>query len=707
MPGPGPRNIPRGMKPTVENPGKIIKRLLKYMVLDNLALWIIVAICIVTTVQMMTVQGTLFTRTLIDDYIIPLLKSENPDFAPLKKEIFRVAACVSVGIVAAFLQQQVMVRINQGFMRRLRDDMFSHMETLPIKYFDTHVHGDIMSLYTNDVDTMRQMISQSIPQLINSAITIVSVLISMIILNAPLTLVSLAMIGLMLFITKKVSGLSGRFFKKQQKDIGALNGYIEEMMSGQKVIKVFCHEEQTVNGFDGLNTSLCDSSYNANRFANIIGPINAQLGNVSYVVVAIVGGMMAIKGLVGFSLGALASFLTFNRNLNMPINQISMQVNSIIMALAGGERIFKLMDEKPEVDEGYVTLVNARRLEGDELAEFNERAEDARRVIESEARKQGKAEDAASTAAANTGDPKNEAEDRIKADAARKLLNGGNAVASTPIGDPVIETEERTGIWAWKHFHKADGTTTYVELKGDVVFDNVDFGYTEEKMVLHNIKLFATPGQKIAFVGSTGAGKTTITNLINRFYDIQDGKIRYDGINVNKIKKADLRRSLGIVLQETHLFTGTVMDNIRYGKLDATDEEVIAAAKLANAHSFIRRLPDGYNTMLTGDGANLSQGQRQLLAIARAAVADPPVLILDEATSSIDTRTEKLVQEGMDKLMKGRTTFVIAHRLSTVKNSDCIMVLEQGRIIERGSHDELIDMKGKYFQLYTGNSITA
>ncbi len=688
------------------------------MVLDNLALWIIVAICIVTTVQMMTVQGTLFTRTLIDDYIIPLLKSENPDFAPLKKEIFRVAACVSVGIVAAFLQQQVMVRINQGFMRRLRDDMFSHMETLPIKYFDTHVHGDIMSLYTNDVDTMRQMISQSIPQLINSAITIVSVLISMIILNAPLTLVSLAMIGLMLFITKKVSGLSGRFFKKQQKDIGALNGYIEEMMSGQKVIKVFCHEEQTVNGFDGLNTSLCDSSYNANRFANIIGPINAQLGNVSYVVVAIVGGMMAIKGLVGFSLGALASFLTFNRNLNMPINQISMQVNSIIMALAGGERIFKLMDEKPEVDEGYVTLVNARRLEGAELADFNKRAEEARKKIEAETKKNGQAGKSASDSSSIKAEPaqkgtnvaavnENEAEDRLKADAERKALNGGNAVASTPIGDPVTETEERTGLWAWKHFHKADGTITYVELKGDVVFDDVDFGYTEEKMVLHDIKLFATPGQKIAFVGSTGAGKTTITNLINRFYDIQDGKIRYDGINVNKIKKADLRRSLGIVLQETHLFTGTVMDNIRYGKLDATDEEVIAAAKLANAHSFIRRLPDGYNTMLTGDGANLSQGQRQLLAIARAAVADPPVLILDEATSSIDTRTEKLVQEGMDKLMKGRTTFVIAHRLSTVKNSDCIMVLEQGRIIERGSHDELIDMKGKYFQLYTGNSITA
>ena len=659
------------MKPTVENPGKIIKRLLKYMILDNLALWIVVALCIATTVQMMTVQGTLFTKTLIDDYIKPLLANENPDFTPLKHEIFRVACCVSVGIVAAFIQQRVMVRINQGFMRKLRDDMFGHMETLPIKYFDTHVHGDIMSLYTNDVDTMRQMISQSVPQLMNSAITIVSVLVSMLILNATLTCVSLAMIGLMLFVTKKVSKQSGKYFAKQQRDLGALNGYIEEMTSGQKVIKVFCHEEQTINGFDGLNSSLCDSSYNANRFANIIGPLNMQIGNVSYVVVAIVGGLMAINNFMGFGLGALVSFLTFNRNLNMPINQISMQVNSIIMALAGGDRIFRLMDEKPEVDEGYVTLVNARKLEGAELDEFNKRAEEARKNIE------------------------------------KKAINGGNAVASTPIGDPVTETAERTGLWAWKHYHKADNTTTYVELKGDVVFDNVDFGYTEEKMVLHDIKLFATPGQKIAFVGSTGAGKTTITNLINRFYDIQDGKIRYDGINVNKIKKADLRRSLGIVLQETHLFTGTVMDNIRYGKLDATDEEVIAAAKLANAHSFIRRLPDGYNTMLTGDGANLSQGQRQLLAIARAAVADPPVLILDEATSSIDTRTEKLVQEGMDKLMKGRTTFVIAHRLSTVKNSDCIMVLEQGRIIERGSHDELIAEKGKYYQLYTGNSITA
>ena len=668
MPGPGMGRgpMPRGMKPTVKNPGKILKRLIKYMVLDNLILWILVAACIGITVYCMTVKGTLFTRTLLDKYI-PGIRAKELTFNDLAKEIFVTACFILTGILASFIQARIMVRITQGFMRKLRDDMFEHMESLPIKYFDTHSHGDIMSLYTNDVDTMRQMISQSIPQFLNSIITVVSVTISMILLSWQLMLVTVVMISIMLYTTKKISGQSGKYFVKQQKAVGALNGFVEEMMSGQKVVKVFCHEDVNIRDFDKLNDELFDSAYNANRFANIVMPINAQLGNVSYVVLAIIGGMMAINGVGGLGLGALISYLTFNRQLNMPINQISMQVNSIIMALAGGDRIFQLMDEKPEVDEGYVTLVNARRLEGAELEDFNRRA--------AEAVKEGKVQ--------------------------------ANAAASTPIGDPVTETGERTGLWAWKHYHKADDTTTYVELKGDVVFDNVDFGYTEEKMVLHDIKLFATPGQKIAFVGSTGAGKTTITNLINRFYDIQDGKIRYDGINVNKIRKADLRRSLGIVLQETHLFTGTVMDNIRYGKLDATDEEVIAAAKLANAHSFIRRLPDGYNTMLTGDGANLSQGQRQLLAIARAAVADPPVLILDEATSSIDTRTEKLVQEGMDKLMKGRTTFVIAHRLSTVKNSDCIMVLEQGRIIERGSHDELIAEKGKYFQLYTGNSITA
>lgn len=626
---------PRGMKPTVQNPGKVLARILKYVFKKYLIHCIVVLICIIVSVAA-GIQGTMFMKTLIDGFITPLIGSVSPDYSMLLHEILRVAIFYGVGIVANFVQQKLMAYTTQGVMRSIRDDMFIHMETLPIKYFDTHSHGDIMSMYTNDVDTLRQMVSQSIPQLINSAITIVGVLASMIILSPLLTAISLVMIAIMLFVTKKVSSLSGKNFIAQQRDIGAVNGFIEEMVEGQKVVKVFCHEEECKEQFDELNDRLYDSAYKANKYANIIGPINAQLGNISYVVIAIAGGIFAINGFAGLSLGGLVSFLTFNRNLNMPINQISMQINSIIMALAGGDRIFRLLDEKPETDKGYVTLVNAVKENGE-----------------------------------------------------------------------LKESSERTGLWAWKHFHKDTGLTDYVELTGDVVFDDVDFGYNEDKIVLHNVDLFATPGQKIAFVGSTGAGKTTITNLINRFYDIQDGKIRYDGININKIKKADLRKSLGIVLQDTHLFTGTVMENIRYGKLDATDEEVYAAAKLANADGFIRRLPAGYNTMLTGDGANLSQGQRQLLAIARAAIADPPVLILDEATSSIDTRTEKIVQDGMDKLMKGRTTFVIAHRLSTVRNSDCIMVLEQGRVIERGTHDELIEQKGKYYQLYTGNSIGA
>lgn len=633
MPGPMGGRPPRGAKPTVANPGKVFKRIIGFVAKNYLLQCIVVLVCIVLTV-FSTIQGTMFMKTLIDQYIMPLMQQTVPDYMELLHAIIRVACFYAVGVIAAYVNTRMMVYVTQGTMRSLRDELFVHMESLPIKYFDTHAHGDIMSIYTNDVDTLRQMISQSIPQLINSSITIIGVLASMIILNIPLTLLTLVLVGLMLVVTKKATGMSGKYFVKQQKNLGEVNGFIEEMMGGQKVVKVFCHEEENMERFDKINEELCDSSYNANKFANILGPINAQIGNISYVIIAIAGGALALGGVGGFTLGGLASFLTFNKSLNMPINQVSMQFNSIIMALAGGERIFKLLDEVPEVDDGYVTLVNA-------------------------------------------------------------VKDGGT----------IRESEKRTGMWAWKHYHKDTGITDYKELKGDVVFDDVDFGYNPDKIVLHNIKMFAEPGQKIAFVGSTGAGKTTITNLINRFYDIQDGKIRYDGININKIKKSDLRKSLGIVLQDTHLFTGTVMENIRYGKLDATDEEVYAAAKLANADSFITKLSDGYNTMLTGDGANLSQGQRQLLAIARAAIADPPVLILDEATSSIDTRTEKMVQDGMDKLMHGRTTFVIAHRLSTVKNSDCIMVLEQGRIIERGTHDDLIEQKGRYYQLYTGNSI--
>lgn len=625
---------PRGMKSTVANPWKVFSRIMGFVFHKYLFACIAVLVCIIISV-IANVQGTMFMRTLIDDFITPLLRQITPDYSGLLHEIIRVGIFYAIGILASYSYNKIMVYITQGTLDRLRNEMFDHMETLPIRYFDTHAHGDIMSMYTNDVDTLRQMISQSIPQLINSGITIISIIISMITLSLPLTGVAFIMVSIMLVCTKKVSGLSGINFVAQQKDIGAVNGYIEEMMEGQKVVKVFCHEEEAQKNFDKLNNRLYESAYKANAYANIIGPINAQLGNLSYVVIAIVGSILAINGVAGLTLGTIVSFLTFDKNLNMPINQISIQVNSIIMALAGGERIFRLLDEEPETDDGYVTLVNAVKEDG-----------------------------------------------QIK------------------------ESKERTGLWAWKHYHKDSGTTDYIELTGDVVFDDVDFGYNEDKIVLHNVDLYATPGQKIAFVGSTGAGKTTITNLINRFYDIQDGKIRYDGININKIKKADLRRSLGIVLQDTHLFTGTVMENIRYGKLDATDEEVYAAARLANADGFIKRLPDGYNTMLKGDGANLSQGQRQLLAIARAAIADPPVLILDEATSSIDTRTEKIVQSGMDRLMKGRTTFVIAHRLSTVRNSNCIMVLEQGRIIERGTHDQLIEQKGRYYQLYTGNKIS-
>lgn len=634
MPGPMNRG-PRGMKSQVKNPGKLLARLLNYVFRDYKIHCIFVFIFIFLGV-IANVQGTMFTKNLIDDYITPFLLTDSPDFSPLAHAIGRVAVFYAIGIASTYAYNRIMVTVTQGTLRNMRNELFAHMQKLPIKYFDTHAHGDIMSVYTNDIDTLRQMISQSIPQIINSAFTIVSVFISMVILNIPLTIVTLIMVAVMMFCSQKAAANSGKYFLEQQRNLGAVNGYIEEMMNGQKVVKVFCHEEVSKKEFKELNDKLFVSADRANTFANFLGPMNAQLGNISYVICAMVGGILALNKVGGFTLGGLASFLTFNKSFSMPINQVSMQLNSVVMALAGAERIFQLMDEKEETDAGYVTLVNVTEENGE-----------------------------------------------------------------------LKESKERTGRWAWKHVHQADKSVDYVELTGNVVFDGVDFGYNDDKIVLHDVKLFAEPGQKIAFVGSTGAGKTTITNLINRFYDIQDGKIRYDGINVNKIKKADLRRSLGIVLQDTHLFTGTVKENIRFGKLDATDEEIIAAAKLANADGFIRRLPNGYDTMLTGDGANLSQGQRQLLAIARAAVADPPVLILDEATSSIDTRTERIIQEGMDRLMSGRTTFVIAHRLSTVRNSDCIMVLEQGRVIERGTHDQLIEEQGKYYQLYTGNAITA
>ena len=577
---------------------------------------------------------TLFMQTLIDQYIMPLMGQADPDFTPLANRLIKLGVVLAAGIISTYAYNRIMVTVSQGTMKRLRVQLFSHMESLPIKYFDTHAHGDIMSVYTNDVDTLRQLISQSIPQTINSVISLVSTLISMIVLDIPLTLVSLLMVGVMMFVTSKMSNLSGKYFMQQQKDLGAVNGYIEEMMEGQKVVKVFCHEEKSMEDFEKLNRQLCDSARNANAVANIIMPINNNLGNISYVLCAIVGGVLALNGFSGLTIGTLVAFLSLNKGFTQPVTQVSQQLGSIIMASAGAERVFNLMEAEPEADDGYVELVRAK--------------EDT----------------------------------------------DGN----------ITETKERTGMWAWKHPHQADGSVTYKKLEGKVTFDGVDFGYNDDKMVLHDIKMFAEPGQKLAFVGSTGAGKTTITNLINRFYDIQDGKIRYDDINVNKIKKADLRRSLGIVLQDTHLFTGTVMENIRYGRLDATDEDCKKAAKLANADGFIRRLPNGYDTVLTGDGANLSQGQRQLIAIARAAVADPPALILDEATSSIDTRTEVLVQRGMDALMKGRTSFVIAHRLSTVRNADCIMVMEQGRIIERGTHEQLLEQKGRYYQLYTGKT---
>lgn len=624
--------MPKGFKggKGAKDPKATFSRLLKYILKHYKVECVIVAVCILIS-ALVNIAGTLFLRTLIDDYIMPMVGAQNPNFVPLLKVILTMGLVYCVGVGSAYLYNRLMINVTQGTLKNMRDEVFSHMQNLPIKYFDTHLHGDLMSIYTNDTDTLRQMISQSMPQLLFSVVTIIGVTISMLYLSLPLTLLTFVMVAIMMNVVKVVGGKSSKYFVAQQKDLGIVNGYIEEMMEGQKVVKVFCHEEEAKQRFDELNEKLFDSANNANTFANILMPIMGNLGNINFVLTALLGGLLAINGVGGFTLGALASFLQLTKSFTMPITQVAQQFNAIIMALAGAERIFNVLDETLEEDQGYVTLVNAK----------------------------------------------------VKEDGS------------------IEEVKEHTGVWAWKHPHE-DGTTTYTRLTGDVVFDDVDFGYNDEKIVLHHVKLYAQPGQKVAFVGATGAGKTTITNLINRFYSIQDGKIRYDGININKIKLDDLRRSLGIVLQDTHLFTGTVAENIRYGKLDATDEEVIAAAKLANADTFIKHLQNGYDTMLTGDGANLSQGQRQLLAIARAAIANPPVLILDEATSSIDTRTETIVQEGMDRLMEGRTVFVIAHRLSTVKNADVIMVLEQGHIIERGNHEKLIEEKGKYYQLYTG-----
>lgn len=637
MPRPGGHaaSIAAKSAPKVKNPGKILKRIFS-MIFEKYSIHVIVVLICVLLNTYASIQGTLFTKTLIDDYIAPMLLKSSPDFAPLLSAIIRIAIIYLLGVGASFLQQKLMIYVAQGTLLRIREKIFSSMEKLPIKFFDTHSHGDIMSIYTNDVDTLRQLISQSLVQLVSSVVTICWTFVTMVMLSVPLTIVTCIMIALTMITSGQILKRSSENFVKQQKSIGQLNGFVEEMMTGQKVVKVFCHEQENTSIFNELNDELFNSAYNANKFANSMGPISSQLGNLSYVMCAVVGGILALSTNSALTVGAVASFLALNKSFTMPINQVANQFNSIIMALAGAERVFNLMDEEPEKDEGYVELVNAKIVDGE-----------------------------------------------------------------------LVETDERTDKWAWKHIHQADGSIDLVPLEGDIVLDTVDFSYTGDKLVLEDVSVYAHAGQKIAFVGSTGAGKTTITNLINRFYDIQDGKIRYDGINVNKIKKGDLRRSLGMVLQDTHLFTGTVMENIRYGRLDATDEEVIKAAKIANADSFIDRLPDGYNTVLTGDGGNLSQGQRQLLSIARAAVANPPALILDEATSSIDTRTEKIVQAGMDNLMKGRSTFVIAHRLSTIKNADCIVVLEHGKIIEKGSHDELMEKKGKYYRLYTGNSIIA